>query len=66
MKYLDNLPVASIVFVAGLLVVLIGLITGDLSVNEAMEYIAQLGVGTGAIGVARSLGGKGAIGRKVK
>lgn len=59
MSILDNLPVASIVFVVGTILAVIAYLTGDLSIEEAFEAIGYAGVGAGVVGVARNGAGRG-------
>lgn len=59
MSTLDNLPVASIVFVVGLAVSLFAYVTGDITIEQFYEFLALNGVGSGAIGYARAKSGKG-------
>ncbi|MCC6897540.1 MAG: hypothetical protein IT377_01120 [Polyangiaceae bacterium] len=56
---LDNLPIASITFVVGTLIVIAGYITGELSVEEALQTIGYVGAGSGLIGLARNGSGRG-------
>lgn len=59
MKHLDQLPVASITFVVGVLLVLAAYIVGDVEFKDAYEAILYLGGGSAAIGIARNQAGKG-------
>jgi hypothetical protein len=56
---LDDLPVASIVFIASLVLIVIGYIGDDIGFEEAFEALAAAGVGSGAIGFVRNQAGRG-------
>lgn len=59
MSILDNIPLASIVFVVGLALTVYAYVVGDISIQDAYEYLALNGLGSGAIGIARAKSGKG-------
>lgn len=59
MKVLDNIPLASLVFVVGCALTVIAYLNGELTVFEAFAALGFTGVGTGAIGKARADSGKG-------
>jgi hypothetical protein len=59
MKFLDDLPIASIVFIAGLALIFIGYLNDTISFDDAWKNLLFLGGGAGGIGVARALSNKG-------
>ncbi len=59
MNALDNLPLASLAFVAGIVVVVIAYISNDVTVDQALTDLGILGAGTGVLGYARAQSGKG-------
>lgn len=59
MSVLDDAPVATPVFIAGLVIVVIAYLSNDLSVLEAFAALGLTGAGSGAIGHARNGAGKG-------
>lgn len=56
---LDNIPLASVVFVAGLLGGLIALVTGEITFAAFREWFLYLGGGSAAIGYVRNQAGRG-------
>lgn len=56
---LDNLPVATITFLAGLILVIVAYVSGDISFNDAYQNVLYLGGGSAAIGYVRNQAGKG-------
>lgn len=56
---LDNLPVATITFLAGLALVIVAYASGDISFNDAYQNVLYLGGGSAAIGYVRNQAGKG-------
>lgn len=56
---LDDFPVATVGFIAGVIVTVIAYINGDLTVFEALAAFGFSGVGAGAIGHARNGAGRG-------
>lgn len=56
---LDNVPLATISFIAGVVVTVIAYISNDLTVFEALAALGFTGVGAGAIGHARNGAGRG-------
>lgn len=56
---MDSLPFASITFVVGVAIIIGGCITGEFSAEEALELVGFVGVGSGAIGIARNGSGRG-------
>lgn len=59
METLDNLPLGTLIAIAGIIVGIVGYITGDLSFEQAMIAIGAVNGGAGAIGLARAASGKG-------
>ena len=59
MSLLDDLPVASITFIAAVVCVIVGYVSNDLSLEEAFEAIALAGGGSFGIGYVRNQAGKG-------
>ncbi len=59
MSFLDDLPLASIVFVVSVVLIVIAYVTNDISIQDSFTYLAFAGGGTGAIGYARAQSGKG-------
>lgn len=56
---LDTLPVATLTFLAGVVILVIACLDGSISVEEAFEKLIYLGGGAGAIGYVRNQAGKG-------
>jgi hypothetical protein len=56
---LDNLPVATIVFLAGLVALIVAYIGDDIAFTELWEKLLFLGGGTAGIGYVRNQAGKG-------
>ena len=56
---LDDLPVASLVFLAGLGCLIWGYASGDISFNDVWEKLLFLGGGSAGIGYVRNQAGKG-------
>jgi hypothetical protein len=56
---LDNVPVATPTFLAGLVVIVVAYILNDLGLSEALKDVGYVGVGSGFIGHARNGAGKG-------
>ncbi len=59
MSFLDDIPVASITFLAAVVCVVIGYISNDLSLEEAFEAIALAGGGSFGIGYVRNQANRG-------
>ena len=59
MKILDDLPLASIVFIAGVVLTVIAYISNDVSYQDALVSLGVLGGGTGALGYVRNQSGRG-------
>ena len=59
MKVLDNLPLASLAFIAGTIITVIAYLNGTVGFDEALKGLGALAGGTGLVGIARSMGGKG-------
>jgi hypothetical protein len=58
-SFLDEIPVASVTFVAGLVLLVIAYISNDISFTEVWEKVLFLGGGSAAIGFARNQAGRG-------
>jgi hypothetical protein len=56
---LDDLPVASITFIASIVLIVVGYIGDDVSFEQAFECLALAGGGSGAIGFVRNQAGRG-------
>jgi hypothetical protein len=56
---LDNVPVATLSFIAGAVVAVIGYISNDLTVFQALAAVGIVGFGGGKIGEARNGAGRG-------
>ena len=59
MSFLDNLPIATIVTLAGIVGAIIALINGSIDFQEFMVSIGALAGGAGVLGVARAQSGRG-------
>lgn len=59
MKFLDDLPLASLVAVASILVVVYAYVTNDISLNNALLGLGAVVGGSGVLGIARAQSGKG-------
>ncbi len=59
MGILDNVPLATITFLAGVVLVAIAAINNNITLDEALKDLGALGAGTGLLGVARAASGKG-------
>lgn len=59
MSFLDDLPVATITFLAGLVLIIVGYVSNDISFENAFEATAFLGGGSFGIGYVRNQAGKG-------
>ena len=58
-KVLDNLPVATITFLASIVLIIIGYINDDVGFKDAFESLLFAGGGSGAVGYVRNQAGKG-------
>lgn len=58
-KFLDEIPLASVVFVVGVLLIILAYIKNDLTIDAAFQNLLFLGGGSGAIGFVRNQAGKG-------
>lgn len=56
---LGDLPVATLVFVAGVTLAIIAYCNGTISYDEAVKSILFIGGGSGAVGYVRNQAGKG-------
>lgn len=59
MRLLDKLPLATLTFVVGAILLIIAYIKGDLSIDQSFQNLLYLGGGSGAIGYVRNQAGKG-------
>jgi hypothetical protein len=62
MNVLDHLPVATLTFLAGLVLIVLGYISNDVTFNDAFKDVLFLGGGSGGIGYVRNQAGKGVKG----
>jgi hypothetical protein len=58
-KVLDDLPVATLTFLVGVVLVVVGYVGDDVSFEDAYKAVLYLGGGSGAIGYVRNQAGKG-------
>lgn len=58
-KVLDNVPVATLTFLSGVVLIIIGYIDDSVSFKDAFESLLFLGGGAGGIGYVRNQAGKG-------
>lgn len=56
---LDKLPVATLTFLAGLVLIVVGYISNDVNFAKAFELVLFLGGGSAGIGYVRNGAGKG-------
>ena len=56
---LDDLPVATITFIASIVIIVIAYISNDLNVDDAFVALALAGGGSYGIGQARNGAGRG-------
>jgi hypothetical protein len=61
---LDKLPLATIAFLAGIVLLVIGYADDRMNIEEAFKSLLYLGGATGAIGYVRNQAGKGLAGQK--
>jgi len=59
MSVLDKLPVATVTFLAGIVLIIVGYVSNDVEFERAFELVAYLGGGSAAIGYVRNQAGKG-------
>ncbi len=59
MSFLDNLPLATIITVVGLVGAVIALINKSIDFEQFMVSIGALSGGAGVVGIARAQSGKG-------
>lgn len=59
MKFLNDLPLGSIIAVVGIVLIAFGYVTDDISINDAFQYLAYVGGSSAAIGIMRTHAGKG-------
>lgn len=56
---LDDIPIATISFIAGCILAIVGYVSNDLTVFQALAVCGIVGVGSGQLGVARNGAGRG-------
>lgn len=56
---LDDLPIASITFVVSVVLIVIGYVSDDLSLEAAFEALGLAGAGSFGIGYVRNQAGRG-------
>jgi hypothetical protein len=59
MGLLDELPVATLTFLAGVVLIVIGYVDDRLTMEKAFESLVFLGGGSAGIGYVRNQAGKG-------
>lgn len=59
MKFLDNLPLASIISLAAVVIVVVAYISNDLTVDQALKALGYSVGGVGVLGIARAASNKG-------
>jgi hypothetical protein len=59
MHFLDDVPMATLVFIVGSILIVIGYIDNTVSFDEAFKSLLFLGGGSGALGYVRNQAGKG-------
>jgi hypothetical protein len=59
MKFLDDLPLASLTFIAGVVLTVIAYVSNDVGYQDALVALGALGGGTGALGYVRNQAGRG-------
>lgn len=59
MKVLDDLPLATLTFLVGSVLIVIGYLDDSVSFDEAFKSLLFLGGGAGAVGYVRNGAGKG-------
>ena len=61
MSILDNLPVATLVALASIVVVVVACINNTMTVQEGLIALGAVAGGSGVLGIARAQSGKGVI-----
>lgn len=59
MKVLDDLPVATLTFIASIVLIVIAYVSNDVSFNAAFKDLLFAGGASGGIGYVRNQAGKG-------
>jgi len=59
MSILDDVPVATLSFIAGAVIAVIAYLSNDLSAFEALAAVGIVGFGGGKVGEARNGAGRG-------
>ncbi len=59
MSFLDNVPLATIITIAGIIGAVIALINNSITFEQFMLSIGAVTAGSGVVGVARAQSGKG-------
>ena len=60
---LDNLPVATLTFLAGVVLIILGYVDDKIGFEDAFQSLLYLGGGTAGIGYVRNAAGKGVRGQ---
>lgn len=55
----QKFPVATVTFIVSVVLIFIAYLGDDLSITQAFEVLGFAGVGSGAVGISRSMVGKG-------
>ena len=59
MSFLDDLPMATLISIAAIVLVVIGYINDDIGLQDALLALGGLIGGAGVLGVARNQAGRG-------
>lgn len=59
MKILDDLPLATLTFIAGIVLTVIAYCSNDIGFQQALIALGVLGGGTAGVGYVRNQAGKG-------
>ncbi len=59
MSFLDDLPLATLVSIASIVIVVIAYVSNELNVQDALVALGAVLGGTGVVGLARAQSGKG-------
>jgi hypothetical protein len=55
----QKFPLATVTFVVSVALIFLGYLNDDLTIKAAFETLGFAGVGSGAVGISRSMVGKG-------
>jgi hypothetical protein len=58
-SFLNDIPLATVSFIAGCVLAIIGYLSNDLTVFQALAVCGVVGVGAGQLGQARNGAGRG-------